>query len=46
MIAAESFAWEDVANGPRAFPPAALRATRVATFSTSPNRSRSRWADD
>ena len=46
MVAAEWFAWDEVANGPKAFPSGALRATGMAAFSTSPFRSRSRWADD
>lgn len=46
MAAAEWFAWDDEANGPKAFPSGALRATGMAAFSTSPLRSRSRWADD
>ncbi len=46
MVAAEWFAWDDMANGARAFPSGALRATGMATYATSPFRSRSRWADD
>ena len=46
MVAAEWLAWNDAANGPRAFPSGALRATGMAAFTTSPFRSRSRWADD
>ena len=46
MVAAEWFTWDDVANGPKAFPSAALRATGMATFATAPFRSRSRWADN
>ena len=46
MTAAEWVAWDDVANGPRAFPSGALRATGLAAFSTAPFRARSRWADD
>ena len=46
MVAAERFAWDDAANGPRAFPSGVLRATGMAAFATSPFRSRSRWADD
>ena len=46
MVAAEWLAWNDAANGPKAFPSGALRATGMAAFTTSPFRSRSRWADD
>ncbi len=46
MAAAEWLAWDDVANGPKAFPSGALRATGMAAFATAPFRSRSRWADD
>lgn len=46
MVAAEWLAWNDAANGPKAFPSGTLRATGMAAFSTSPFRSRSRWADD
>ena len=46
MAAAEWLAWDDVVNGPKAFPSGALRASGMAAFTTSPFRSRSRWADD
>ena len=46
MVAVEWFAWDDAANGPKAFPSGALRATGMAAFTTSPFRSSSRWADD
>ena len=46
MVAADWLAWDDFANGPKAFPSGALRATGLAAFATSPFRSRSRWADD
>ncbi|MDE0178544.1 MAG: hypothetical protein OXP36_08080, partial [Gammaproteobacteria bacterium] len=46
MVAVESLAWDDVSNGPKAFPSGVLRATGMAAFAASPFRSRSRWADD
>ena len=46
MVAAEWLAWDDVANGPKAFPSGALRTTGMAAFATAPFRTRSRWADD
>ena len=46
MVTAEWLAWNAAANGPKAIPSGELRATRMAAFTTSPFRSRSRWADD
>lgn len=46
MVAAEWLTWDDLANGPMAFPSGALRATGLAAFATAPLPTRSRWAEN
>lgn len=46
MVAAEGLTWDDLANGPRAFPSGTLRATGLAAFATAPLPTRSRWAEN
>ena len=46
MVAAEWLTWDELANGPLAFPPGTLRATGLAAFATAPFPARSRWAEN
>ena len=46
MVAAEWLAWDELANGPMAFPSGTLRATGMAAFATAPFTARSRWAEN
>jgi len=46
MVAAEWLTWDELTNGPMAFPSEALRATGLAAFSTAPFPARSRWAEN
>ena len=46
MVAAEWLTWDELTNGPMAFPSGALRATGLGAFATAPFPARSRWAEN
>ena len=46
MVAAEWLTWDELTNGPMAFPSGALRTTGLGAFSTAPIPFRSRWAEN